>query len=158
MPYTTEGTEYVVIDGVPLDTPAWRTLNLDALWGGATLRGQDRIMPGATGVRVKRRRVTTTTVNLNLEIFGDFDWQGNPQSDARVGLEVNIEHLWENVAEPPVTSPYTRTVQLYMPSGLIRTGEAHVESFTIQGDSPTTARAVLELSLTGGLLQGVNWS
>lgn len=152
MSYQIEGDEWVTYDGVPSDTPAWRTLNLWELWQGPDTRGEDRLIPGTAGVRAYRRRATVTFVDVEMEFFGNLDWDGAEYTDARVGLETNLLHWRTNVTDPTVAAPGTRTAVLHLPSGATKTGAVTVESFKVQGDGPAAANAVMRLSIKAGAL------
>lgn len=151
MPYTTIGVEYAEIDSIPSDTPAWRCQNLYELWAPAQTRGEDLIIPGAAGVVANPRRKTVTKRSLAIAVFGSEDWEGDPYSDERVGLEANWFHL------STVWSPGgdERPVVLHLPSGATRSGSAHIERFEPVGRAPGWIAATLDLSLALGELSEV---
>lgn len=153
MPYEITSVEWVEINGVPLHTPAWHVANLDVLWRGPSTRGSDDIIPGADGVRPNRRRPTVTPVSLELCIVGTHDWEGNPNPDARIGLEENIDHLRANVTDPTGVGDGTVTCVLHLPSGATREGDVHIEGFDITGDGPGAVGAVIDLTIKQGALQ-----
>lgn len=93
------GDEYLEIDGVALDTPAWIVTDLGPLWEPADVRGGDRLIPGAAGVRSYQRRATVTRKALAMSIFGDVDQAGTPQADVRAGLWANVAYLRANVVD-----------------------------------------------------------
>src|SRR5262249_11733434 len=93
MPPTAIGPEYATLDDFPLDTPAWRTQNLDVLWGGAKRRGSDTLIPGAEGVLPNPRRITSTQRTLAIAVFGDVDSEGTVIGAGRAGLEENWAEL-----------------------------------------------------------------
>lgn len=153
MTYAVNSPEYVEIDGVPLQTPAWTTTNLWELWSGPDTRGQDVVIPGAAGVLAYRRRATVTRRALALVIFGEWKWDGTANTDPRAGLEANVAHLRVNVTDPTLDNPGTRTATLHLPSGATVTGPVTVEGFTLGGDMGEYAcTAVLDLSVTLGAL------
>jgi len=97
------------------------------LWNDFLVRGQDRVLPSVTGILPYQRRRTGTPHELRLIVVGDVDGQtGNPELDAVVGLENNMEYLRENVIEPVPTQAGTRSAVLTMPSGNQREAEIHV--------------------------------
>lgn len=145
--------EYVAIDGVPLATPAWYTLNLWALWNSPSTRGTDRIVPRADGVRPYRRRPTATRVTLGLVIVGDVDPDGSTWTDPRAGLLHNLDTLKAGVVAPPVRTDGTRLAELHLPDGTMRSGRVHVEGMDLGADyGPFGLRAALDLTLIQGEL------
>lgn len=150
MPYVITADEYVSIGDVPLATPAWVLENLFELWQGPETRGQDRILPGAAGVRPYRRRATVTRRSLQLSIFGDVDWEGNANADWRVGLQENIDHLRANVTDPIVTGDGTRELDLHMPDGDVRSALVHVEAFTLAPLNWFAVRSTIDVTLLSG--------
>lgn len=115
------------ISGVSLNTPAWMTLNLERLWYQPDVRGEDRLVPGVTGVIPYRRRITSTTYELEFFIVGDCDQAGTPHADGLLGLQANLEYLWVNVFTPLAAHPGTRPASLILPSGSTRTANVHVQ-------------------------------
>lgn len=153
MAYLINSAEYVDIDGVPLQTPAWTLTNLEALWAGPATRGQDRVIPGAAGVRSYRRRPTVTRQALALVIFGEWDWAGTYNPNPRLGLEANVDHLRANVTDPILDNPGTRIATLHLPSGATRTGAITVEDFTLSADlGAFNVSAVIDISIAQGAL------
>lgn len=153
MPVITR-TEYLEINGVPLATPAWEIVDLSPLWEGAEVRGADRLLPGVIGVRPYRRRATVTVKALRMVIYGDKNLDGVVQADVRLGLWNNIAYLRTNVVDPTNVGNGTRTAILRAPGGITRSGPVHVLSPLKLGADlgPTSVRAVLELSIPGGVL------
>lgn len=155
--YGATGT--LTIDGVSLNCPAWDAFDLSGLWIEGSVRGSDRLIPGAAGVLPFRRRRTVTTYQLPLIIVGMVDENGADYEDAMAGLELNLETLRSGVIEPTNTGDGTRAAVLSMPSGASRTADVHVLELTVspvaarrQGTIVTHARvrAVLELSVPAG--------
>lgn len=145
-------TEYLEIDGVPLPSDAWDVLSLLPLWHGPQVRGSDRLIPGAAGVKAYRRRATVTVRTLELVIYGHVDEDGNPNVDVRAGLEANVAYLRANVADPTNVGDGTRTAVLHLPSGATRTADVHVVGFDLGEFGPTSVRATLDLSIPSGAL------
>jgi hypothetical protein len=153
--YTIIGTEYLVIDDVPLSTPAWVITDHAALWGAGDMRGEDIIIPGAAGVLPRQRRPTVTKVDLELWIVGHVDWNNVAQANERAGLARNVNHLMTNVAAQPGTPAGTRSAVLHMPPGstpATLSGPVHVEQFRLAGRGPGAALAQLTLSIPAGAL------
>jgi hypothetical protein len=152
MAYVVNSAEWLDIGGVPLQTAAWTVTNLEVLWAGPATRGQDRVIPGATGVRSYRRRATVTRQALALVIFGEFKWDGSRYTDPRQGLQANVAHLRANVTDPTVANPGTRTATLHLPSGTTVTGPVTVEGLVLSALGPFNVSAVLDLSIAHGAL------
>lgn len=152
MPYVITETEYVTIDGVPLSTTGWHLLNLQVLWQGPDTRGQDRIIPGAAGVRPYPRRATVSRRTLELVIWGDMDWNGAATSDWRAGLQNNVDHLRDNVADPTVSGDGTRLIVMHMAAGGTRQARCHVEGLELADSNWFSVRAAMDLSLVSGAL------
>lgn len=144
------------IDSVPLRGPAWNVTDLTDLWQYGDRRGQDRIIPGAAGVRPYRRRRTVTAYSLPMVIIGDVDPNGDPYDgcdDVWVGFETNYAGLVSALVSDPGTVAGTRTAVLTMPSGATRTGDVHVTGIILGQGFNGRALATLELSLPNGQLQ-----
>lgn len=148
--------EYVEFDGIQLqangDDGFCLVRNPWVLWHGPAVRGSDRLIPGAAGVRPHRRRATVTKRQLELVIFGDNDIDGDPHTDPQEGLEANVAYIRANITDPIVAEPGTRTVVVGLPSGATMTGEAHVEELELGAISGTTMLAVITLSIPAGAL------
>lgn len=150
MPVIT-ATEYLEIAGVPLATPAWRIVDLSAMFIGPALRGTDRLIPAAAGVKPYRRRATVTTKPFPMVIFGAKNQEGVANANVRVGLLTNIEYLRTNVIDPLATGNGTRTVIWRRADGTTRTAQAHVLPLELGPLGPTAVRAVLTLSIPTGV-------
>ena len=149
---TVTRAEYLEIDGVPLATPAWEIVDLSPLWQPADVRGSDRLIPGAAGVKPYRRRRTVSKRSLPMIVYGFEDLDGVAYADVREGLETNLDYLRANVVDPTNVGDGTRTAVLHLPSGSTRTGSVHVEGFELGTAGPTSIRAVLTLSIPEGVL------
>lgn len=88
---------YLEINSVPLATYAWEVTNLSALLDSAALRGTDRLLPGAAGVRPNRRRRGVQVVTLPLEVHGDFDEAGDPITEPLEGVVSHLEYLTDSL-------------------------------------------------------------
>lgn len=87
--YSTAGGA-LTIGGVAMFCPAWKVINLQDLWTAAEQRGRDVVIPGASGVRPRRRRDTVTERTLRMLIVGDVDRTGAASSTKLSGLGANI--------------------------------------------------------------------
>lgn len=115
----------LTIDDVDMLTAGWLALDLSPLEGMAALRGQNRILPGASGRRARRRRIDQTSVDIPMWITGAWDPIGAaPHSDPVLGLALNLDYLWDNVASPPAGE--TRTAVRTMSDASTRTAPVQV--------------------------------
>jgi hypothetical protein len=97
------------------------------------VRGQDRVLPGATGVIAYPRRLTATRYDLRLLVVGDVDGQtGDAVADARAGLAANLEYLRVNVLAPVSSSTGTRAATLTVPGLSSRAANVHVLGLVTQ--------------------------
>lgn len=151
MSYSISETYYLSIDGVPMSTPAWRLTNSHVFWDGADTRGDNRIIPGAAGVRAKRVRTAQTQVSLIVAVFGSHDWEGNEYADANVGLWTNLEYLKDYVTDPTNTGDGTRAAVLHVPGGT-RTGDIQVRKLRTLPLSPTDLELTIDIIIPAGAL------
>jgi hypothetical protein len=125
MPYVVNRDVYVEINAVPLATDAWECLNPLELHKPAARRGQDRLIPGAAGVRAKTRRADVTRRQLQLVVTGKYMWDGTLHANSEVGVVANLDHLAANLFDAQ-GDPVTATVHL--PDATTVTGSVQVES------------------------------
>lgn len=86
----------LLVNGVSLETAAWfaPTGGYDDLLASPAVRGTDRVMPGARGVRSYRRIATATPVSVSLIVTGECDPNGTPYDLPRIeGLLTNRDLL-----------------------------------------------------------------
>lgn len=150
MPDVITAAEYLEIASTPLATPAWRITSLVPLWVSADLRGSDRLLPGASGVRAQRRRLTVTRKAFELVIFGRQDRTGNFYDDVREGLDANIAALQAAIVDPPGTATGTRAATWHRANGSTATADVHVLGIVPRELSPAAVRATLQLSIPTG--------
>jgi hypothetical protein len=129
----------LTIGAVDMNQAAWAVIGdergqggLINLWAGFDVRGEDRLLPSATGVIAYPRRMTATRHDLRLLVVGDVDSAGAPVSNPVAGLQANLEYLRANVVAPVVSSTGTRAATLLMPSGATRTANIHVLGLVTQ--------------------------
>lgn len=150
MPLITS-SEYLEISSIPLHTPAWRVRNLYVLLTGPDVRGSDRILPGANGEKVFRRRVAASTRTLELVILGHKDQDGNINADAHVGLEANLAYLRANLLAPPTASPWTRPAVLHLTGGGTLSANVHVlPPLDVGYATRAVMRATLDIRIPAG--------
>lgn len=146
------------IGGVAMNCAAWKLTgdSLMRLWLPAPQRGDDRIVPGASGVLALQRRNTSRSVSLDLLISGEADRNGVAATGTYTAqLYTNIAYLRDNVVAPTGTGDGTRSAVLTPPSGASLTEPVHVLSLET-GDVSLDGRwvrAVLGLSIPSGRIQ-----
>lgn len=142
----------LTIGGVAMNGPAWKVLNLHVLWQPAAQRGQDRLVPGANGVRKFRRRETVTTHDLQMLVVGSHSRTGSVNADLFEGLQANVDYLITNVVSPTGATDGTRSAVLTMPDGTTRTEPVHVTGMDFGDVSGNGAwlKAVLSISVPSG--------
>lgn len=143
----------LTISGVSMHTYGWNVIDVRDLWTVIAVRGQDRLIPGVSGLRPKRRRFTATPHSLPMVISGLHTPDGEPitDPDARiVQFQDNLDFLMNNVVDEVATTAGTRTATLTMPSGGSRTAAIHVLSITPGTWTPAVLRCTLDISIPGG--------
>jgi hypothetical protein len=152
MAYVINFAHHLEIDGVPLSTPAWEHLNIQALYSGATTRGDNRVLPGAAGRRALPWRPDETMRTLTLAIFGTQSWDGTDNADPVEGLWANIAHLQNFIVDNPLNSGSTRTATLIRPGAADLTAAIQVRGFEIDDESygPSAVSASIEIALVQG--------
>lgn len=145
----------LTISSIAMNGPAWKVLNLHELWQPADQRGDDRLIPGASGVLPLRRRDTVTRRSLQMLVSGTHDRTGAAVADKYEGLQANVDYLIANVVAPTGTGNGTRSAVLTMPDGTTRTEPVHVLGLEFGDLSLDGAwlRAVLTLSIPSGRIQ-----
>jgi hypothetical protein len=116
------------IDSVSLNTPAWSVVDITPLWAAFDTRGQNRLIPGASGVVAYRKRITERDHPLAIVIIGDVDENGDPHDDPVEGLEFNLDTLLA-VLMPDADA--SKPATLTLPSGTTRTAQVQIESFEV---------------------------
>lgn len=143
-----DGTD-VDTDGISMvNPPAWVVGNIGQLYLRGDVRGADKLMPGADGVRPYRRRPTVTTYAIPLVIAGDFDYTLDEDcpADPWVAFQHNLDYLLDNLVAPPGTRQGTRESLLVMPDGSERRADIHVLRITGRVESATLTGA-LQISI-----------
>lgn len=153
---TIEGN--LTLNGVPMKTRAWTCPDLTPLWLPPSVRGQDRLLPGAAGVRAYPRRKTVTEYALDFRVSGMADMNGNVVSGSGNGpeefeqLELNMNYLRQNVLDADVSINPNGTIPgvLTMPSGNVRTAAVHVLGFTVNTRVSHILQGTLDISIPAG--------
>jgi hypothetical protein len=129
--YEVEGN--LTIGGIDMNRPAFAIIadergegGFVQLWADFDVRGEDRLLPSATGVIAYPRRITVRRMDFRLLVVGDVDQAGTPVVNTKVGLQNNLEYIRANVLAPVVSATGTRAATLLMPSGATRSADIHV--------------------------------
>lgn len=152
MAYVVRFTHHLEIDGVPLSTPAWEHLDIHLLYSAPSVRGENRVMPGAAGRRALPWRPDETMRTLTLAIYGDKSWDGTTNADPVAGLWANIAHLQNFVVDNPLNAGSTRTATIKQHAGPDLTATIQVRGFEIDEESysPAAVSASMDIALISG--------
>lgn len=143
----------LTIGGISMHTYGWNILDLRDLWTVVAVRGQDRLIPGVSGLRAKRRRFTATPHSLPMVISGLHTQNGTAVTDpdARIiQFQDNLDYLMTNLVAEVATPTGTRAATLTMPSGGTRTANIHVLGISPGTWTPAVLRCTLDISIPGG--------
>lgn len=151
MSYVVAAPEYLVIDGIPLSTPAWQTDQLDDLLATSEVRGDDIVVPYGDGVRPQPRRPTVTKATITLQVVGDTQPNGDLHDSFREGLRLNIEALAWLASREGTAADGTRLAELHL-AGSTRVGRVHVLRARFMRVAPFYATGQMDLSLPAGAL------
>lgn len=149
MPYEITLPEYVIVNDVPLATPAWLFPSFTELWGDPDYRGTDRTVPLRPGKLAYPRRDDSAVYSLEGFVFADADWEGDPYPAGRAGLEENLDHLLTNVSAPVETGDGTVEMILVKPGSTV-SADVHAGPLKVQGNGPTAIRATLRIEVPSG--------
>jgi len=136
--------------------PAWCALDLRDLWLLGAVRGQDKKIPGARGVRARYRRGDVTALNIPFVVAGFADRMGVTQCTRAaqvIQLQHNIDFLNTNVFSITAGTAYADTLlpsDLHMPDGTVRHANIHVLSFTVADSNLVAAAGTLNISIPIG--------
>lgn len=150
MPVIVEDT-WLEINSIPLATPAWLITDLSPLLDSASVRGQDRLLPGAAGVRPLLRRRTVTRLTFPVVIFGDVDQDGATIADPRMGMVTNKEYLETNLGIGLTVDDGTVPAIWHRRNATTKTADVHVLGF--HGSRTLgefTLRTTLDISIPAG--------
>lgn len=142
-------TLYLSIGTVNFATPAFDISNIEILLDGPDVRGSDRLLPTAAGVKPYRRRATVSRRFLHLQIYGNAKRDGSATSSGIQGLIDNIA-LIRQISDP-TSGNGTYIGTLHYPGTNIGTAALHVISpLQIKAESDWFARGVLTIELIDG--------
>lgn len=163
--YASEGT--LTLNGVSFTNPAWTVCadengegGLLQLWGlMSDRRGEDRVLPTATGVVAYPKRRTVTPYSLRLIVIGDVNSSGVANADDRVGLQTNLAAIKAVIDTASTGTAGTVTATLTRFTGASLTGAVHVLKLEQQryglsesGKEGSWYEGTLQLSIPAGIL------
>lgn len=146
--------EYLELNSIPLVW--WINIeDLSPLWDAFEVRGDDRILPGTSGVHPYRRRPTVTRVAVDFTVFGDRDRNGGRVyglANIRAQLWNHREYLLDNFATQPTSNPGTRPAILHAPGAATAEADVHIlPPFHLAGLGPLAFTGTLVLSIPDGV-------
>lgn len=119
------------------------------------VRGDDRIVPSATGVIPYPRRITATRHDLNIYVSGEVDENGSPHSNHTEGLAANLAYLRANLLMPIASTDGMRPASYTPPGQAALTGNLHVLGLQRQRQHlgpGALFQGTLQLSIAAGRL------
>jgi hypothetical protein len=156
MAYVITSPLYFVLDGVPSHTTGWKAPNILRLNRSAPVDGTDgEVMPGADGEIPYPLYGRGLDLPVSLQVFGEYDGEGNAHASPIEGLEANLTFLAESWGSIPGTTNSTRELVVHRADGSTRTGPVQVRDFDWSdevGDAPFALDAVLRLYVPAGHL------
>lgn len=145
-------TGTLTVDGFSLNTPAWDIPSLVRLWAEASIRGENKLLPGAPGRRSYPKRLDQSEIDLPFVIHGDTDLTGAPIANAFLGLQAHLDSLWSNVFTPVTIGRGVRSAVLTLPSGTVRTAHVQFEPLRLAEDvyDARFVEAVIHMTILEG--------
>jgi len=153
MSYQVTATEYIDIDGVPLSTPAWETLNFDELNSGVETRGENLIIPRRPGAFIRPRIIDQKIVNIPIIIYGNKAPDGSTYGNAREGLQTNIDLLKAALFNPYQPNDFTRLLTYHRSTTDLEAVCQTKPNLDLERLSPTTARGIITIEIPNGVLR-----
>lgn len=150
MSYTITSTEYITIDGIPLSTPAWQTLELSELNNAADVRGSSIVIPRRPGQIFRNKVRDSKIVNIPIIIYGDRAPDNTIYNDKREGLLLNLDLLKKALANPYQPNDNQRLLTYYRPGLTLETAIQTTPNIQYEEINPTTARAIIKLDIASG--------
>lgn len=111
----------LAIGGFGMNNPAWDIPVLSPLLFEHAVRGENQLLPGASGRRSYPRRLDQADHTLHLTVNGYADFAGTAytatQTAQGIGMYLNLAALWTNVFAPVTTGAGTRAATLVLADG-----------------------------------------
>lgn len=149
--------ERVLVGGVSWSDHWIMVENLWVLWGSGAMRGRDRVIGHAAGVRAKPRRTAVTTAQLQVAVTGKVTRAGAPSSDAATDLRSNMAYLRHQCVDTAdkgglnLAADGTRNVELQLADGYSATLPAHVGPLVVTARMANTHFCTCDFSFPEGL-------
>lgn len=148
---TAVGDEYLEVDGLPLDTHAWRTIERSSLYDPPDLRGSGVELSQRRGEEARAPIEQARSVRLRMAVFGTQDSDGNAHADSRMGLQANLDEL-KTKLRPRLSGDGTMRAVHRMPDGSTREARCHLNGrLRAEPSGATAMRAVVRLLLPEGV-------
>ncbi len=113
----------LTIGSTSMNNKAWASLNNFVLWPSPDRRGENLLIPGASGRITLPKRIDETGVTLECVVIGDCTSAGVAHASRSAGLSTN----WMTIAGSLATvTDSTTTASLVMPHGSTITGTVQV--------------------------------
>lgn len=97
MPLVVNQDYYLELNSIALACPAWEVTNVWALFDDMDVRGEDVVLPYASGRVAHRRWLDGKVYTLAFEVYGDTDVDGTPIANSGVGLVQHLDYLKANL-------------------------------------------------------------
>lgn len=145
--------EYVKVDGLPLDTHAWETLDLAALYDSTPVTGSNVDLAYHPGQKPRRRWPGPKRVELGIRVFGNVDSDGNPTTSLLGGLRRNLDEL-KQVLRPRLFDTGTALLVHELDDGGSRTARCQVVApLQTSGMQGVAVNGVVDLLVPDGVLR-----
>lgn len=149
---TVTETTWLTVNGVDLATHAWLITDLSDLLNDGRVRGSDRVMPHADGVRAFRRRRTARVATFPLMIWGGYDVDGVVQADPVQGAIDHMVYLSDNLGIGYDVGDGTVPAVWHLPDGSTLEADVHVLGLigTTDLGEEGVLRTTLDISIPSG--------
>lgn len=147
MPPVVTASDYLVLNSVPLATPAWRIVGLSPLLDDAPFRWENYIVPGADGRLAGDASLDEWPLAFNMIIDGRYQDDGTLRADPVMGAVLNREQLASTTGVgTAVTAVWHRR------NSTTRTFTVQHRGFTGSTRKTHLIRTVLNLLVPAGVL------
>lgn len=143
--------EYLELNGVPLNTPAWHVTDYTPLLDGPEIRGGNLTIPRRRGQVPRMRLTDSRTVTLPIVIYGDKDFEGNAHADSHIGLTDNLNQLKYFLNMSSSKNITTIPAIFHRVMGDLQTDVQVGAALDLQALGTTAARGSLTLTIPSGI-------
>lgn len=147
-PGTTFGT--LTINSLSMHTFAWRVQDIRPLVSPAAFRGNNVIIPGASGQRAYPWRVDQADHTLDMLITGDCDASGTANVNVATGFYANWGTLRTSLLTPPVAPTATLAATIVLPDATTVAADVQVLGLELRNHTPHVDFAQLKLRIPAG--------